>query len=283
MLTCWTVPAEQLRRAVGKERRVAHLQPKYLERAFRGLAVLLGTVSGLLLAEGTAAVSLHYLKNRPPETLNFEPVPVQSDPYLQYRIRPNVPGKVIETNSLGLRNGEVAVRHPDNLFRVLLLGGSVAWGNSAASNSETMAAILEKNLNERFEDSPLTFEVLNGAVPGYVSWQVALSYALYHRQLRSNLVISVDGVNDVYSAISNQESGLPVSYQPSFPGQGGKRSLVHWLEYRWERSKIMRLSRELFPGGILSRRAPPVVTVGKSYRDAMEYLAQLVPKQVHQY
>lgn len=251
-------------------------QPKHLERSFRALAVLLGTVGGLLLVEGGAAVALHYVNDRLPESVYFEPVPVHSDPYLQYRIRPNVRGSVIETNSLGLRNQEIATESPDRLFRVLLLGGSVAWGNSAASNSETIAAILESSLNDRYHDEPLSFEVLNGGVPGYVSWQVALYYALYLRQLRPHLVITIDGVNDVYSAISNQDSGLPVSYQPSFQGRRSRTTLAQWFIYRVERSRIMRLGRDLFPRRIHSGMTAPFVSVGQSYRNAMDYLGSLV-------
>ena len=121
------------------------------------------------------------LKNRKTKTI--------PDPYLTYRVAPSIDWDHIRTNRYGLRNGPIEARPSPDTFRVLFLGGSVAWGSTSRSNDQTPAAFLERYLTEQRDQVPALrgkrIEVLNGGVPAYVAWQSALSYTINHRALEN--------------------------------------------------------------------------------------------------
>jgi len=60
-------------------------------------------------------------------------------PFLGYLGAPNSRLPTISTNALGFRDRAIAPRQPKE-FRVLLLGGSTAWGLGASSNDHTISA-----------------------------------------------------------------------------------------------------------------------------------------------
>jgi len=70
-------------------------------------------------------------------------------------------------NTKGLRDFEYSLEKPLNTFRILLLGDSVAYGVGVTIN-KTYAKVLEKMLNN---NSIIRFEVLNGGVGGYNTYQ----------------------------------------------------------------------------------------------------------------
>jgi lysophospholipase L1-like esterase len=78
-------------------------------------------------------------------------------------------GHLIQINSYGMRDREFNVRKPPGVYRILVLGDSVAfgWGVSA---QETFSKQLEKSLNEK-KLSALHFEVLNTGTRGYNTYQ----------------------------------------------------------------------------------------------------------------
>jgi hypothetical protein len=116
--------------------------------------------------------------------------------------------------------------------------------------------------------------VLNAGVPGYVSWQSALSYVLYHRRLRPAVVISLDGANDVSAAIRTGEAGAPMRWDVVRGAYlDPEPRLAGWLVHRARRLKIVELVRTLRPPALEDFSPPAPAAVAAAYRGALELLA----------
>lgn len=260
------------------------------ELAFRAIAVLLGVAIPLALVEASGALALAWHRHRydaqMPDAVRaainladrgIETLP---DPYLGYRMKPGVQRERVQTNALGLRNGPVAERPEPGTLRVLFLGGSVTWGFTSNSNDDTVPAYLAAELAARPELRGRRIEVLNAGVPGYVSWQSALLYALELRRLEPSWVVSLDAANDISSAIINGRAGVPKRYRlsersylalrPSIAGalQAGLLSAARELN-------AVKAVERWWPPPLESFAPPPPREVGAALRDAMAFLADV--------
>lgn len=128
-------------------------------------------------------------------------------PYVYFRQRP-CDGQTIHVDAAGRRRtwqpsnqGDHGASRP----RVFVLGGSVVWGVGARDEA-TIPSALARELHERGIDA----EVVNLAEIGHVSTQQALTLlAALRAGQRPDLVISIEGVNDVLAAYQNGVPGLP--------------------------------------------------------------------------
>lgn len=261
-------------------------------RWFRVLAIVLGFLLGFALVEGIGAIGLHLASREPelPEEVrrvvrttdrSVETIP---DPYLLYRVKPGIRKSHVETNAYSLRNGPIERLPGPDTYRVLLLGGSVAWGYSSTSNADTIAAYLQAWLTERRERSTgLTgrrVEVLNGGMGAYDGWQAALSYAIYHRALRPHAVVTLDGTNQVSAAIILGRAGWPMQFDPELRSHAKTRrslfaSLRSWAVYRATHLKSVLFVRELFPSPLEDFDPPEPEAVAEAYRGALVLLADV--------
>lgn len=257
----------------------------------RAALAVAGVLVGIGLAELLGAVGLHFAlapPELPPEiraqvSLAGRLSATVPDPYLSYRVQPDYDDGVVHTNAFGLRGGPIDPLPAPDVMRVLLLGGSTAWGYTAKSDDETPAAELARAL----EAHPLReralgrrrIEVLNGGVPGYVAWQSVLLYDLHYRALRPHAVVSLDGSNDISGAVRNGVAGAPMRYaltkriylreRPEF-----WRGLGAWALYRLQRSKLGLLLERLDPPSVAELGAPPPEEVARAYAAALRHLAE---------
>jgi len=114
-----------------------------------------------------------------------------------YNIDNPIPGRV-ENNSLGFRCGEFTDPEPD-VLRVVLLGGSAAWGSGAASNAHTIAGQLERLINDdrRLLGSKRAARCFNLAqVNGYQTQDV-LTLLFFTPRLAPHVVVSFTGWNEL--------------------------------------------------------------------------------------
>jgi lysophospholipase L1-like esterase len=261
------------------------------EIAFRAVAVLLGVALPLGISEGVAAWLIerdnHRYKAVLPEAvrasvnLGDRHIPTRPDPYLSYRVQPNLAGERVSTNEYGLRGGPIDRRPAADTIRILFLGASVAWGYTARSNDDTIPAYLEAELTQRAADLPALrgrrFEVLNAGVPGYVSWQEALSYALYLRELAPAWVVALDGTNDIAAAIINGRAGVPLRYRVTERAYlevapNPLRALGRWLMLGARELHTVRAFERLRPKPISAYHPPAPADVAAQLRDATAYL-----------
>lgn len=272
--------------------------PSRREIAFRAAAVLLGVALPLGIAEGTAAWLIHRdnrrYKAELPEaveaSVNFNDrhIPTRPDPYLSYRIQPDLAGERVQTNEYGLREGPID-RHPaPDTIRILFLGASVAWGYHSRSNADTIPAYLEAELTRRADQVPALrgkrFEVLNAGVPGYVSWQEALSYALYLRELAPAWIISLDGANDVAAAIINGQAGVPSTYRASQRAYlaiepNPLQALGSWLLAHARKLKTVKAFERLHPKPLSAYGPPAPAEVAAQLREATAYLIHAATRE----
>jgi hypothetical protein len=97
---------------------------------------------------------------------------------------------------------------PDDVFRVVMLGGSTVAGNGSADAFKSLPAVLQVELRRHFKPasgSTRTFEIINGGVGGYYSELELLHYLASIRVLNPDLVISYNGWNDL-RLLNNQIS-----------------------------------------------------------------------------
>jgi len=257
----------------------------------RALLACLGVLLGLGLCELIGAVGLHLLESPPqlpPEvraqvSLAGRLSGTIPDPYLSYRVQPDYHEGPIHTNAFGLRGAPVDPLPAPDAFRVLLLGGSTAWGYTARSDDETLAAefarALETHPLRERALGPRRIEVLNGGVPGYVAWQSALLYDLHHRALRPHAVVSLDGSNDISGAVRNGVAGAPMRYRLTrrlYLRERPEllRGIGDWILYRLQRSKLALLFERLDPPSVAELGAPPPEAVARAYAAALRHLSE---------
>jgi hypothetical protein len=131
---------------------------------------------------------------------------VQSDwwPYVTHRARPST-GHHVSIDEQGLRRTIQAETIPPDAPVVWLVGGSVAWGMGARDRS-TIASRLAAELAALGRPT----RVVNRAQIGYVNTQEVADLLLALRDgARPDVVVFLDGVNDVLAAYQNGRAGWP--------------------------------------------------------------------------
>jgi hypothetical protein len=139
-------------------------------------------------------------------------------------------GIPVSINSHGLRNGEVSYEKPENTFRILNLGDSVAmgWG---VRHEETYGKLLEGSLNLS-PDLGFHFEVINSGVPGW-NLENELTY-LRAEGLKYDpdlILLDITIVNDIYGGNALQTNRRPA------PIEWLRESTYSWpflsIQYQW--------------------------------------------------
>lgn len=122
-------------------------------------------------------------------------------------------GIPVEINSHGLRNPETTYKKPDNTFRILNVGDSIAmgWG---VGEEETYGRQLERLLNEQTPGS-LRYEVINAAVPGWnLENELAYLQAEGLKYEPDLILLDITIVNDIYgkSALLAHNRPVPIEW-----------------------------------------------------------------------
>lgn len=104
-------------------------------------------------------------------------------PELGYTLNPQKEG----INSLGLRHRELSLDKPEELFRVIVLGDSVAWDEGS------FVELLGERMG-RLRNGPV--EVINASIPGYTTYQERLLLERNLLPLQPSLVIVQYCLND---------------------------------------------------------------------------------------
>lgn len=183
--------------------------------AFRGLRriaipAILITVVTLFLIEfafrtyiayyGTEDEKAMYLWSR--EEIKAQDQLVKAMPYLTYIANPDHP----EHNKLGYRGPEIDLPKPDDVFRIVALGGSTTY-STGTTPEKSYPALLQQILREDYGYSQV--EVINGGMSGYSSWENLINYAFRVHELDPDMIIIYAAVNDVVA----REQGSPDCYQ----------------------------------------------------------------------
>jgi len=98
--------------------------------------------------------------------------------------------------------------------RIFVLGGSVAWGAGASSESAMWWAVLERELREKLGD-PGIF-VIPAAATGQVTTQERLTAELFVFPLKPDAIVTIDGFNDLTSLWYGARPGDPFNQGISY-------------------------------------------------------------------
>lgn len=115
-------------------------------------------------------------------------------PFLGWLGAPNTQLATIETNGQGFRDRTIEPRN-EGEYRILITGGSFAWGLGASCNAMTVAGQLETMLNKR--EQRRRYRVMNGA---FMNWSTRQEFVVVTELFDTfdpDLVISLSGYNDL--------------------------------------------------------------------------------------
>lgn len=129
-------------------------------------------------------------------------------PFLYFGRKPLVQSRTVNTDGLGRRATPQPSTPSAPLARVFFFGGSTMWG-TAQRDSHTIAAVTSKRL-QALAGPTARIEVTNLGENGYVSTQQLFSLILELREgHRPDVVVFLDGINDVFSTLQMSEGGIP--------------------------------------------------------------------------
>jgi hypothetical protein len=114
------------------------------------------------------------------------PLKLALHPFVTYSNLPNQKTPHFSINNLGFRGGDIR-KDEKTKKRIIVVGGSTAFGTGLQNDSETFAHHLEHLLNA---------EVINAAVVGHASGQELVYLLTELVDLQPDLVIALNGWND---------------------------------------------------------------------------------------
>lgn len=122
-----------------------------------------------------------------------DPLPVRDHPYL-YFLYDTAQG----LNQYGFKTHYPIEKQPGK-FRIVLVGGSVARGKKP---EQSIAHYLEKELNTQFQTDKI--EVVNAGISAFVVEQEFILIQLLLQQYEPDMIVSLDGVNDLMTFDQNR-------------------------------------------------------------------------------
>ncbi len=128
-------------------------------------------------------------------------------PYVYWRRAPYA-GEMINVDAHGFRGGWQNADAKADAPQIWVFGGSLVWG-TGVPDAFTLPSQLAFLYAKRDQETPV--RVLNFGQSGYVSGQSRLAFAqaLACAGQLPELVIFVDGPNDVFSAFQAERAGIP--------------------------------------------------------------------------
>ncbi len=160
------------------------------------------TLGNLLDADEKSALSSVYLEDNlsrtPLDGIAWAIANVPT-PFLGNGPMPGEHANATINNMQFRRRTEIAIPKPAGTFRIMLTGGSTAFGSGAPAQDKTIGGILEKLLAVTPPSgSILRYEVVTAANPAWASTHERILIENRLSELQPDLVISFSGNNDVH-------------------------------------------------------------------------------------
>jgi lysophospholipase L1-like esterase len=201
----------------------------------------------------------------------FGPESLQWSPYEHWVSRPNLRSRFYRTNALGFRGPETSEEKPAGRYRIVVLGGSAAWGYGCTGDDRTVPGRLQTLLQERFPERDI--EVINAAQVGFVSGQQVIYFHRSLWRLAPDLILFFDGYNDISADFHNPVSGWPQNaalLKARYEASWRQRSAAGDLQALARRSSLIDfLWTRFFPEAatpeVTSEAAIPAGDTARSY------------------
>ncbi len=120
---------------------------------------------------------------------------LSKNPILRYELKPNSKDGKFKINSHGMRNKEISFDKPKGIFRIAIIGDSIAFG-FRVQQDQSFSSKLEELLNKYYSSPGLSFEVLNFGVTGYSVSQIIESVKVRALKFNPDLIIYAYCLND---------------------------------------------------------------------------------------
>lgn len=164
-----------------------------------GVLIVVSLAVSFLVAE----TALHMAGYRGEVSWNLENMITVDDSVLNFRFRPNsesFTGNITyRLNSAGFRDSEHRYEKAPNMFRILVMGDSVAFGYKVKVE-DTFSLRLEKLLEKN--QGNVKAEVVTLAMPGLNSFQEAHLLQEEGRKYSPDLIVMLYSLNDADSGVS---------------------------------------------------------------------------------
>jgi hypothetical protein len=223
--------------------RTVHPQKSATRRAPSGVGgwVKLALVLfGCVLALGLCELAVRVLHLGPDTNVVFaDNYRLSADPRLAYELVPGSADGSARISSAGLRDREYALAKPPGVFRIVVIGDSIAYG-FGIPQGDALAKQLEDLLQSYRAVQPLRIEVLNLGVSGYNIDQIVENLRTRGLRWQPDLIVYAFCLNDP-QADSFELDSLKAKLSPAASSyrtallQGGRRLLA--------RSRLLLLVR----------------------------------------
>ena len=172
---------------------------------------------------------------------------------------PNQHNEYVNINSFGFRGVEISKEKPENVYRIIMLGGSTLFGYGASSDETTIPGFLQKKFETT--DSDFKVEVINAGSSGAYSKTETLYVKHKLLDFDPDLIIVYDGWNDsripytshigerglagqLYDSVNHLQSVLPYYKTPIVIREiGGKlasdQNLRTWTDANLDKKVIL--------------------------------------------
>ncbi|MCB9764583.1 MAG: transporter substrate-binding domain-containing protein [Alphaproteobacteria bacterium] len=225
----------------------------------------------MLLAASAAELTLRgWLSLK--QVTYFRPHPV-----LHWVVRPNLHdfnnqtgGGTLNTNADGMREVDVPREKPPDAWRILVLGDSSNFGHGVEGD-EVFTTVLEELLDPLVPDRRV--QVLNGACPGWTTYQAVEMLDLYGLSYSPDLVLAGFNNDPGPDFLGDSKRGMPP----------GLRRTLNGLLWRSEfyllgREAVLAFARRLHPEGAFEeRKAGEQPHYGQLGQDEASALVPRVP------
>ena len=172
---------------------------------------------------------------------------------------------VVKTNSFGMRGGEYAMEKPAGVYRICVIGDSVAFGMYLPVE-ETFAHLLEGDLNRQLGHR---FEVLNFSVAGYNASQEKIILKEKVLRFKPDMVIVSFCPND--DTYTDGLGKMSRAFSPFSIGNQLHSRTVCFLMHRLEKSIFSKMTDIGQVEGLLGELAR------ESRKNGFEALVLLIP------
>ncbi len=132
------------------------------------------------------------------------------DPVLdRAAFEPNQHMQTININNDGFRGSEIQKEKPDDTYRIIMIGGSTAFGYKALSDQHTIPAHLQEKFNQL--NLKKRVEVINAAISSYNSNDELNLVKKKIVEYEPDLVIIYDGINDIFFPLDSKLTAYDLS------------------------------------------------------------------------
>jgi hypothetical protein len=239
---------------------------------------------------------------------------VQAHPLTGYALMPQQGNAALQINAQGLRSSEdIPIGKPTGEVRILVIGGSTAFGSLASNNQTTFAHQLENRLNQQVKEqkgnttkyrpdvlpffademekvlklppkiADARYRVINAAVPGYLSSNTLADYTTRLQAYQPNVVVLMNGYEDLLS--DRAAAQLPTDQLAAHPWAHLGSSLREGFQGIFNHLYITKALRYwvLKPAPKLEQLVNPLSPDGKNLADQLSADANGLTPRVDRY